>query len=440
MTAPANLDELYRIHAPAMTASLARGFGAHRLDVIEAGVQEAFVAAMEQWRDPITLPDEPGAWLHTVARRKVLDALRRAAWFAPHGERELDALEAPLSGDPHGDDALLAMMFVCCHPALPVESALALALRTLCGFPIPALCRALYADESAVEKRLARARQTLRDEAVDFELDAETLTPADLESREDAVLRTLYILFLEGYSVHAGAQQVDADLCRAAIRQSELLVTRRPTPRAHALHALFLLQGSRLAARTDAMGELVPLDRQDRSLWDRSLIALGLEHLAAAATLEPDEPLHQWNVASAMKSAERGGGCYLTLRKYLGSDDRSDGARERLAEARRFVRGYETMLQHAHPSVSLGESLRGEALFAEAHAALDEGRADEARLAFEAVLRLQPMHHPSWAHLGSAFVALGMRGDALGCLKRALELAPGYAPAVKQLLLIEEPS
>jgi len=284
MTAPANLDELYRIHAPAMTASLARRFGAHRLDVIEAGVQEAFVAAMEQWRDPITLPDEPGAWLNTVARRKVLDALRRAAWFAPHGERELDALEAPLSGDPHGDDALLAMMFVCCHPALPVESALALALRTLCGFPIPALCRALYADESAVEKRLARARQTLRDEAVDFELDAETLTPADLESREDAVLRTLYILFLEGYSVHAGAQQVDADLCRAAIQLSELLVTRRPTPRAHALHALFLLQGSRLAARTDAMGELVPLDRQDRSLWDRSLIALGLEHLAAAAT------------------------------------------------------------------------------------------------------------------------------------------------------------
>ena len=169
-------------------------------------------------------------------------------------------------------------------------------------------------------------------------------------------------------------------------------------------------------------------------------VARAIEHLAAAASLEPDEPLHQWNVASAMKSADRVGGCYLALRKYLGSDDRSDGARERLAEARRFVRGYESMLQHAHPSVSLGDSLRGEALFAEAHASLDEGLADDARRAFEAVLRLQPLHHPSWAHLGSAFVALGRRGEAVGCLDRALELAPGYAPAVKQLLLLEEPS
>jgi RNA polymerase sigma-70 factor (ECF subfamily) len=294
MTAPADLDALYRAHAPAITASLARAFGAQRLDVIEAGVQEAFVAAIEQWRDPAAIPAEPGAWLHTVARRKVVDALRRAAWFVPHGDRDLDALalEAPPPGDPHGDGALLAMMFVCCHPALPVESALALALRTLCGFPIPALCRALYADEAAIEKRLARARQTLRDEAVDLDLTARSLTPADLEAREHAVLRTLYVLFLEGYSAHAGAQQIDVDLCRAAIRLSELLVTGRPTPRAHALHALLLLQASRLAARTDAAGDLVPLDRQDRARWDRGLIARGLEHLAAAASGDALSPFH----------------------------------------------------------------------------------------------------------------------------------------------------
>ncbi|MEO6951221.1 MAG: tetratricopeptide repeat protein, partial [Polyangia bacterium] len=148
-------------------------------------------------------------------------------------------------------------------------------------------------------------------------------------------------------------------------------------------------------------------------------------HLSAASQLEPDEPLHQWNVASAMKSADRVGGCYLALRRYLASDDRSDGAMDRLSEARRFVRGYEQMLQHAHPGVSLGDSLRGEALFAEAHAALEEGRADEARLGFEAVLRLQTRHHPSWAHLGAAFAALGRTGDARGCLVRALELHPG---------------
>ena len=285
-----DVDALYRTHAPAITASLARAFGAHRLDLIEAGVQEAFVAALETWADQP--PDEPGAWLHTVARRKVIDALRRAAWFAPQGDRELDTLagEAPVA-DKHGDEALLAMMFVCCHPALPIESALALALRTLCGFPIPALCRALYADESAIEKRLARARQTLRDEHVELDLDV-TLSHQELAVREHSVLRTLYVLFLEGYSAHAGARQIDFDLCRTAIRLSGLLVAGRPTPRAHALHALFLLQASRLAARTDEAGELIPLDRQDRGRWDAELIARGIEHLAAAATGEALSPFH----------------------------------------------------------------------------------------------------------------------------------------------------
>src|SRR5947207_1832721 len=99
MTAPADLDALYRIHAPTITASLARAFSARRLDVIEAGVQEAFVAAIERWRDPAAVPAQPGAWLYTVARRKVVDALRGAAWFAPHGERDLDALEAAPGGD-----------------------------------------------------------------------------------------------------------------------------------------------------------------------------------------------------------------------------------------------------------------------------------------------------------------------------------------------------
>lgn len=285
---PLDIDALYRLHAPAITASLARAFGAHRLDVIESAVHEAFVAAIERWATGV--PAEPGAWLYTVARRKVIDALRRAAWFAPQAELDATASEAPVR-DERGDAALLAMMFVCCHPALPIESALALALRTLCGFPIPALCRALYADEAALEKRLARARQTLRDEAVELELDA-SLSAEELAAREHAVLRTLYVLFLEGYSAHAGSRQIDFDLCRTATRLSELLVTQRPTPRAHALHALFLLQASRLDARTDSDGNLVPLDRQDRARWDRDLIARGVEHLAAAASGEAISPFH----------------------------------------------------------------------------------------------------------------------------------------------------
>jgi RNA polymerase sigma-70 factor (ECF subfamily) len=268
------LDAIYRAHAPAIVASLAKAFGPARLDLIEGAVQEAFVAALEQWRE--APPEKPAAWLHAVARRRVIDALRRAAWLAPGDE--LDRIEAGAS-DAFDDGDLLAMMFACCHPAIPVESALALALRTLCGFPIAALCRALRADEAALEKRLARARAVLRAERVAFELGD------DVDARLDSVLRTLYVLFLEGYSVHAGAHQIDADLCASAIRLADLLlVSRFARPHVQALQALFLLQASRLAARVDERGELVPLHAQDRARWDRAMIARGLEQLSAAST------------------------------------------------------------------------------------------------------------------------------------------------------------
>jgi RNA polymerase sigma-70 factor (ECF subfamily) len=281
-----DLDALYRAHAPAITASLARSFGARRLDLIEAAVQEAFVSAIEGWAEEV--PDRPGAWLQVAARRRVIDAIRRAAWIAP--AEALDQLEAPATGvDP--DEDLLKMMFVCGHPAIPLESALALALRTLCGFPIPALCRALRLDEAAVEKRLTRARQVLREEQVELELAG--VSEAELGARLDGVLRTLYLLFLEGYSAHAGDTQINEDLCRTAIRLSTLLLaTRFATPRGHALHALFLLQTARLASRVDAAGDLVPLDRQDRARWDRGLMAEGFEHLGYAATGEVVSPFH----------------------------------------------------------------------------------------------------------------------------------------------------
>ena len=275
-----DLDALYREHAPAITASLARSFGARRLDLIETAVQEAFVAAIESWGTEV--PERPGAWLQVAARRRVIDALRRATWLAP--SEELDELEAP-AAVPDRDEDLLKMMFVCCHPALPLESALALALRTLCGFPVPALSRALRLDEAAVEKRLTRARQVLREERV--ELDGE------LAPRVDGVLRTLYVLFFEGYSAHAGDAQIDEDLCRTAIRlDAMLLATPLATPKTHALHALFLLQTARLASRVDAAGDLIPLDRQDRTRWDRAMIAEGLEHLGQASTGDVVSPFH----------------------------------------------------------------------------------------------------------------------------------------------------
>jgi len=268
-----DLDALYRAHAPAIVASLTRSFGPSRLDVIEAGVQEAFAAALA-WTDA---PDNPPGWLHTVARRRVIDALRKAAWFAP--AEELDDI-ASTDARPNAEaDDLLDMMLVCCHPAIPVESALALALRTLCGFPLAALCRALLADEAAVEKRLSRARQILRDQQVAF------APGPDVADRVGAVLRTLYVLFLEGYSAHAGPAQIDRELCDTAIRLNErLLQGRFASPAAHALQALFLLQSSRFDARVGPSGELVPLHAQDRSTWNRDMIDAGLAHLAEASS------------------------------------------------------------------------------------------------------------------------------------------------------------
>lgn len=283
----ADFDALYREHAPAVTSSLAKSFGPRRLDLIEAAVQEAFVSAMESWRTDI--PDRPGAWLQVAARRRVIDAIRRAAWIAP--AEALDDLEAP-STQSEPDEDLLKMMFVCCHPAIPLESAVALSMRTLCGFPLPALSRALRLDEAALEKRLTRARQVLREEHVELELDG--TVEGELDSRIDGVLRTLYVLFFEGYSVHAGDNQIDEGLCHTAIRLSGMLLASRfATPRGHALHALFLLQAARLASRVDAAtGDLVPLDRQDRARWDRRMIADGLAHLGRAATGDFISPFH----------------------------------------------------------------------------------------------------------------------------------------------------
>ena len=217
------------------------------------------MAALEQWGD--TPPDVPVAWLTTVARRRVVDALRRAARFAP-----------PLSNEPiaepsdsFGDEDLLAMMFVCCHPALPVESSVPLALRTLCGFSIPSLSRALKTDAAALEKRLHRARQVLRERGVAFEPDGDV----------DAVLRTLYVLFFEGYVTGAD------ELCEDAVRLARLVPE---SPASHALLALMLLSGARMPARRNEHGDLLSLECQDRTRWRRSQIEEAFAHLAAAAS------------------------------------------------------------------------------------------------------------------------------------------------------------
>jgi tetratricopeptide (TPR) repeat protein len=163
---------------------------------------------------------------------------------------------------------------------------------------------------------------------------------------------------------------------------------------------------------------------------------LAFDHLHEAARLEPDEPLHRWNLAAAAKQAERLGGAYLALREYLTLADDGDGAGERRTEARSFVRAYERMLRDSHPGVSLNDYLRGEELFARAYAALSEERPADAVRGFEAVLALVPRHYPSWGNLGAAYLQLDRKIEAERCLEHALELNPDYAVARKNLALL----
>lgn len=286
------VDRLYRESAGALTASLTRLFGPAQLDRVESLVHDAFAAAMEAW--PVSgPPDNPLGWLMTVARRRAIDELRRMGRArSREADEEVDAapaeaISAAGASGPHlrGElaDDLLRMMFVACHPSLSLESQVALTLRTLCGFEVENLARALLVDEAAMEKRLVRARQTLRAERVAFDLPP----PAELAARTDGVLRALYVLFSEGYSARAGLEPIRAELCHEAIRLVELLLA-EPSPLArapavHALAALMLLLAARLPARVDAGGELLLLSEQDRTRWDGALIARGLAHLAASA-------------------------------------------------------------------------------------------------------------------------------------------------------------
>ncbi len=262
-----------------MIAALTRVFGAGRLALVEDVVQEAMLQALRTW--PFQgIPDRPDAWLIQVAKNRALDVARRERIAAEKCD-ELARWNAALS--PGADDAVvdagiaddaLRLIFLCCHPSLSPEARVALTLKTSCGFGVAEIARALLAQESAVAQRLARARAALRDNDVGFELPA----PQDCRARLESVLEVLYLLFNEGYSAHRGASLVREDLVHEALRLVSLLAAdaRFARPNVHALRALFLLQGSRLAARQSECGELLTLARQDRARFDRAWIAEGL--------------------------------------------------------------------------------------------------------------------------------------------------------------------
>jgi len=283
------VDHLFRREAGRMVATLTRIFGSSRIDLAEDVVQEALLRALRVWSIQ-GLPRNPRAWIVEVARNRALDVVRRdRAWREKEEELRRWAESAAEGGGgeegPAPDelrDDQLRMMFVCCHEGLPREARVALTLKTLGGFGVSEIARAFLSTEDAIEQRLVRAKRRIREAGLRFEVPPEK----DLARRLDSVLEVLYLLFNEGYGAHRGESLVREDLVREAIRLGSLLLESVATrlPRVHALLALMLLQGARLPARVGHDGRLRLLAEQDRSAWDREMIARGLRHLEFAAS------------------------------------------------------------------------------------------------------------------------------------------------------------
>ncbi len=291
-TAPAGLAEhLFRREAGKLVTALTRVFGLHRLEGAEAVVQEALVRALRIW--PFHgMPRYPAAWLTQTTRNLALDIIRREANFE-HKQQQLIAFMAQWPGRAADSAPLqeadlretrIRLLFACCHPQLSPEAHVALLLRVLCGFSAAEIAGAFLIAESAILQRLAEARQTLREKQVALVIP----DGAALFSRLEQVLHSLFLLFNEGCKAASGEVLSRAPLCQEAIRLAESLVEHPAgdQPKAHALLALLLLNGARLPAPAESAGNLLRLREQNRSQWDRGLIARGLYHLARASAGE----------------------------------------------------------------------------------------------------------------------------------------------------------
>jgi RNA polymerase sigma-70 factor (ECF subfamily) len=290
------VEHLFRHESGKIVAILTRIFGIEHLSLAEDVVQETLARALQTW--PFYgVPKNPAAWILRAARNLALDVVRRQKRFRDK-EPEIIQLMEQATGvsDPSAStpeeiqDDRLRLMFVCCHPAIPAEAQVALALKTLCGFSVTEISRAFLTTDAAIAKRLTRAKQKIREASIPFEIPA----GEELAQRLDGVLCSLYLLFNEGYKASSGERLIREEICEEAIRLGSLLV-QHPAgnqPRAHALLALMLLNAARSPSRVDAEGNLLRLQDQDRARWDRQKIARGMFHFAQSGAGEAVSEYH----------------------------------------------------------------------------------------------------------------------------------------------------
>ena len=299
------VDHLFRHESGRMVAALTRIFGIHNLSLAEDVVQEAFLKACQEWRlNPI--PPNPSAWLLLTARNRAIDAIRRNRHQIAFSEDITHLLNSEFTAagtvdemflDDEVADSQLRMIFTCCHPSLPPEMRIPLTLRTLSGFGIQEIASALLSSKETITKRLYRARQCISEQGIRFEIPAGD----DLAERLDTVYTVLYLLFNEGYNSGRADELIRKDLCLEAMRLCLLLSQHRigDHPRTYALLSLMCFHASRFDSRITGDNEIVLLQDQDRSAWDRELIRRGEYYLGRAA--EGDD-VSQYHLEAAISA------------------------------------------------------------------------------------------------------------------------------------------
>jgi RNA polymerase sigma factor (sigma-70 family) len=282
------IDAVWRMESPRLIAGLTRIV--RDVGLAEDLAQDALVAALQQWPET-GVPDNPGAWLMGTAKHRAIDAFRRQATFDRKSQelgRELEIeqlappdLDTAIDNAAIGDD-LLRLVFICCHPVLSVDARVALTLRLLGGLRTDEIARAYLVPEATIAQRIVRAKRTLTEARVPFEVPL----GADFDARLASVLQVIYLVFNEGYSATAGADWVRPELCQDALRLGRILAGLVPDePEVLGLVALMEIQASRLRARVTPNGTPIPLLEQNRSRWDQLLIRRGLAALERAESL-----------------------------------------------------------------------------------------------------------------------------------------------------------
>ena len=279
------VDGVYRAESRRVFATLIRLLG--DFDVAEEALHDAFRAALEQWPQE-GVPSNPRAWLVSAGRFKAIDGLRRRARFDALDEEQIENIadESATADADEIEDDRLRLMFTCCHPALPADAQIALTLREVCGLTTEEIAAAFLTGAPTLAQRIVRAKNKIRDAKIPYSVP----TAEELPERLDSVLRVIYLVFNEGYSASSGDSLTRHDVSGEAIRLARLLVELLPEPEAMGLLALMLLHESRRTARASPSGDLILLDEQDRTQWNRALIDEGVALVERALPLRRPGP------------------------------------------------------------------------------------------------------------------------------------------------------